>query len=238
MKTILHTADSRGQADHGWLKVNHTFSFANYYDPERIRFGTLRVLNDDTIGPGEGFGTHPHDNMEIITIPLYGDLEHKDSMGNSGIITQGEIQVMSAGTGIEHSEFNANSDKEVKVLQIWIYPNQQNVKPRYDQLSFKDLEKENELFQIVSPNPDDEGSWIHQKAWFHMGNLKTGWSGKYNFKGNNHGVYVFVIEGNVSIENQDLQKRDGLGVYETNSINLEVKSDAHILIMEIPMDLN
>ncbi|MGM0505467.1 MAG: pirin family protein, partial [Bacteroidota bacterium] len=157
MKTILHKAQSRGHANHGWLNTYHTFSFAGYYDPERIHFGALRVLNDDTIAGGEGFGTHPHDNMEIITIPLYGDLKHKDSMGNEGIIKSGDVQVMSAGTGIQHSEFNANSDKEVKLLQIWIFSNKKNVDPRYDQISLKALEKENELFQILSPNKNDQG---------------------------------------------------------------------------------
>ncbi len=238
MKTIIHKADSRGKADHGWLKVNHTFSFADYYNPERIHFGALRVLNDDTIAGGKGFSTHPHDNMEIITIPLSGDLEHKDSMGNSGVITQGEIQVMSAGTGIHHSEFNANADKEVKVLQIWVFPNKKNVTPRYDQLSLKDLEKENELFQILSPNKDDNGSWIHQDAWFHMGNLKKGWTDNYTLKGNNHAVYAFLIEGKVNIESQELNKRDGIRIYKTKEFKIEVIEDSQILLMEIPMKLN
>jgi len=238
MKTIFHKANTRGHADHGWLKVNHTFSFADYYNPERIHFGTLRVLNDDTIAGGQGFGTHPHDNMEIITIPLSGDLEHKDSMGNSGIITQGEIQVMSAGTGIQHSEFNANSDKEVKVLQIWVFPNKKNVTPRYDQLSLKDLEKENELFQILSPNKDDNGSWIHQKAWFHLGNLKKGWNNNYKLKGNNHVVYVFLIDGKVNIESQELNKRDGFGISETKEFKIEIIEDSQILLMEVPLNLN
>jgi quercetin 2,3-dioxygenase len=238
VKKIFHKADSRGQADHGWLKVNHTFSFADYYNPERIHFGTLRVLNDDTIAGGEGFGTHPHDNMEIITIPLSGDLEHKDSMGNSGIITHGEIQVMSAGTGIQHSEFNANADKDVKVLQIWVFPNKKNVTPRYDQLSLKNLEKENELFQILSPNKDDNGSWIHQDAWFHMGNLKKGWKNSYTLNGNNHVVYIFLIEGKVNIENQELNKRDGLGISETKKFTINVIEDSQILLMEVPKNLN
>ncbi|MGM0408881.1 MAG: pirin family protein, partial [Bacteroidota bacterium] len=160
MKTILHKSDSRGHADHGWLKTYHTFSFASYYNPERIHFGALRVLNDDTIAAGEGFGTHPHDNMEIITIPLYGDLEHKDSMGNAGIIKSGDLQVMSAGSGIQHSEFNANPDKDVKLLQIWVFSNKKDVEPRYDQISISDIAKENELFQILSPDKNDEGVWI------------------------------------------------------------------------------
>jgi hypothetical protein len=238
MKFILHKANTRGSADHGWLKVNHTFSFANYYDPERIHFGALRVLNDDSIAPSMGFDTHPHENMEIITIPLFGDLEHKDSMGNSGVIRNGEIQVMSAGSGIQHSEFNKNSDKEVKVLQIWVFPNKKDVEPRYDQLSIKDLEKKNDLFQILSPDKNDSGSWIHQEAWFHMGNLKSGWESKYTLKGKKHGVYIFVISGKIIVENQELNIRDGLGVTEASSIKINVKEDSQILLMEVPMQLN
>lgn len=234
MKTIYHSADSRGHANHGWLNANHSFSFANYYNPERIQFGSLRVLNDDTIAPGEGFGTHPHDNMEIITIPLSGDLEHKDSMGNAGVIRNGEIQVMSAGTGIQHSEFNHNKDKELKLLQIWVFPNKRNVEPRYDQISLP--KKENELVQIVSPNKDDDGAWIHQEAWFHLGNIKQGWNGEYQMKGNNHGVYAFVINGKIKIGDQELNKRDALGISETKSFNIAVSEDSTLLLMEVPMN--
>jgi len=236
MKTIFHSDDSRGSANHGWLKAKHSFSFANYYNPERINFGKLRVLNDDFIAAGQGFATHPHDNMEIITIPLSGDLEHKDSMGNSGIIRAGEIQVMSAGTGIQHSEFNANKNKDLKLLQIWVFPNKQNVEPRYDQVSIQDLEKENELFQIVSPNKNDTGVWIHQDAWFHMGNLKKGYKDEYKFKVVNNGVYVFLIDGKVKIGTHILNKRDALAVSETNNLEIEVMEDAHILLMEVPMN--
>jgi len=238
MKKIIHKADSRGKADHGWLKVNHTFSFADYYDPQRVHFGALRVLNDDTIAAGRGFDTHPHDNMEIITIPLYGDLEHKDSMGNSGVISEGEIQVMSAGTGIQHSEYNKNSDKEVKVLQIWVFPNKKDVTPRYDQLSIKDLEKENQLFQIVSPKKEDMGSWIHQEAWFQMGNLKKGRTIDYILNGKNHGVYIFIIEGNLEVDESVLYKRDGIGISETNRVNIKILADSKVLIIEIPMHIN
>ncbi|MFO7829759.1 MAG: pirin family protein [Bacteroidales bacterium] len=238
MKTILHKSDSRGHADHGWLKTYHTFSFASYYNPERIHFGALRVLNDDTIAAGEGFGTHPHDNMEIITIPLYGDLEHKDSMGNAGIIKSGDLQVMSAGSGIQHSEFNANPDKDVKLLQIWVFSNKKDVEPRYDQISISDIAKENELFQILSPDKNDEGVWIHQDAWFHMGNLKSGWQGEYQLKGKNHGVYIFVIEGSISIENQQLNKRDGLGISEIKNFGISASENSKILLMEVPMKIN
>ena len=171
MNSVIHKAETRGHANHGWLNSHHSFSFANYYNPERMNFGVLRVLNDDQVQKGQGFGTHPHDNMEIISIPLEGDLEHKDSMGNTTVIKEGEIQVMSAGTGIQHSEYNKNLDKDVKFLQIWIFPNQKNVTPRYDQISITELAEDNKFYQILSPNKDDQGVWIHQDAWFNMGNL-------------------------------------------------------------------
>ena len=235
MKTILHKAESRGHANHGWLDSHHTFSFANYYNPERVHFGMLRVLNDDRVAAGQGFGEHPHDNMEIISIPLSGDLEHKDSMGNHGIITTGEIQVMSAGTGIFHSEYNKNKDKEVRFLQIWVFPDKKNVTPRYDQISLAEIAKTNELYQILSPNPDDQGVWIHQQAWFHLGDLSAGWVGRYNLKDNKNGVYFFVIEGDVTISGQKLNRRDGLGISETESVEIKAESQAKLLVMEIPM---
>lgn len=235
MKTIIHTAESRGHFNHGWLDTYHTFSFANYYDPARIHFGTLRVLNDDRIAAGEGFDLHPHDNMEIITIPLYGDLEHKDSMGNHGIIHSGEIQVMSAGTGVFHSEFNSNHDKETQLLQIWVFPNKKNVTPRYDQISLSEIAKPNELYQILSPYPDDQGVWIHQQAWFYLGDLARGWTGTYSLKGQGSGVYLFVIEGSAIIGGETLQRRDGIGVSETNNVEIAVTSQTKLLIMEIPM---
>jgi len=238
MKTILHKSDTRGYANHGWLETYHSFSFADYYDRERIHFGALRVLNDDIVAGGQGFGMHPHDNMEIITIPLEGELEHKDSMGNSGVISNGEIQVMSAGKGILHSEFNKNSGRDVKLLQIWVFPNKQNVEPRYDQISIKDFEIENEFFQIVSPDRSDKGSWIHQDSWFHLGNFKAGADKEYLLKGGNHGVYVFVIDGDVVVEGQELGKRDGMGIYETDKITISSKSNSRLLLMEVPMKLN
>ena len=174
MKTVLHKANTRGHADHGWLDTHHTFSFANYYNPQRMNFGVLRVLNDDVVSAGRGFGTHPHDNMEIISIPLEGDLEHKDSMGNVAVIKEGDVQVMSAGTGIFHSEYNKNKDKAVKFLQIWMFPNKRNVTPRYDQITLKEADNRNKLQQILSPSADDEGVWVHQNAWFHLGKLDKG----------------------------------------------------------------
>lgn len=235
MKTTLHKSETRGHANHGWLDSHHTFSFANYYNPERVHFGALRVLNDDRVSGGQGFGTHPHDNMEIVSIPLEGELEHKDSMGNHGVITTGEIQVMSAGTGIFHSEYNKNKGEEVKFLQIWIYPDKKNVEPRYDQISIAQISKPDELYQILSPNPDDQGVWIHQQAWFHMGNLSAGWKGKYDLRKAGNGVYFFVIEGNVTVAGQVLNMRDGFGVQEVDSIDITADSPAKILIMEIPM---
>jgi len=237
MKTILHTSASRGHSNHGWLDSHHTFSFANYYDPERVHFGALRVLNDDRVAAGEGFGTHPHDNMEIVSIPLFGDLEHKDSMGNHGTITTGEIQVMSAGTGIFHSEFNKNKDKEVQFLQIWILPDKKSVTPRYDQISIAGLTRPNELTQILSPNPNDQGVWIHQQAWFYLGELSEGWKGNYRLNVEKNGVYFFVIEGNVTVAGKALNRRDGLGVSETGEIEIIADSDARLLVMEVPMNV-
>ena len=235
MKTVYHAAATRGNANHGWLNANHSFSFAQYYNPERMSFGALRVLNDDTIAPGRGFGTHPHDNMEIITIPLEGDLEHKDSMGNVGAINEGEIQVMSAGTGVYHSEYNKNSDKPINLLQLWVIPKQQNVTPRYDQKSVKELKKNNAFYQVLSPNVDDDGMWIHQDAWFHLGDFDQTTSTAYNLKKKGNGLYVFVIEGFFSVGDQTLNKRDALGVWETEAIDFVAQAHSKVLLVEVPM---
>lgn len=237
MKTVFHQANSRGHADHGWLNSYHTFSFANYYNPDRIHFGALRVLNDDTVMAGSGFGRHPHDNMEIVSIPLSGDLEHKDSMENHAVIREGDVQVMSAGTGIFHSEYNLNKDKEVKFLQIWILPDRKNVTPRYDQISLSDVEKENEFYQILSPNPDDEGVWIYQQAWFHMGKFTGKKSIRYQLKNKDNGVYVFVMEGKATVAGQELGTRDGLEVSESSSLSFEVENGTKLLLMEVPMNI-
>ncbi|MGA0256686.1 MAG: pirin family protein [Saprospiraceae bacterium] len=237
MKSVLHKANTRGHVNHGWLDSNHTFSFANYYNPQRMNFGVLRVLNDDRVMAGRGFGTHPHDNMEIISIPLDGDLEHKDSMGNVAVIKKGDVQLMSAGTGIFHSEYNKNSDKEVKFLQIWLFPNKRDVNPRYDQISLNNEEMNDNLMQILSPNQDDEGVWIHQNAWFHMGNLSKGKSVEYKIKDSRNGVYAFIIDGDVSIEGQELNRRDGYGVWDTDKINIDAISNARVLLMEVPMTM-
>lgn len=235
METTLHRADTRGHADHGWLNAHHSFSFANYYNPERMNFGVLRVLNDDIISGGMGFGMHPHDNMEIITIPLKGDLEHKDSMGNIGRIRNGEIQVMSAGTGVFHSEYNPDKDRETNLLQIWLIPNKRNVEPRYDEISIEDYRKKNELYQVMSPSADDQGAWIHQDAWFHLGDFDKGTTREYTLKKEGNGIYLFVLEGSVSVNGQSLDKRDAYGVWDTDKISIAAESDAQFLLMEVPM---
>jgi redox-sensitive bicupin YhaK (pirin superfamily) len=232
---ILHKAESRGDADHGWLHSRHTFSFAGYYDPERVHFGVLRVLNDDIVAPGMGFGTHPHDNMEIISIPLEGDLEHRDSMGNVSVIKHGDVQVMSAGTGITHSEYNKNKDKPVKFLQIWVFPDRKNVKPRYDQITLNIEDRHNKFQQVLSPNPDDAGVWIYQKAWFHLGKFDKGFSAEYKMKAEGNGVYAFILSGEVTIDGQELNARDGYGIRDTDKLTVTANSDAEFLLMEVPM---
>lgn len=235
---VLHKAATRGHANHGWLDTHHTFSFASYYNPERMHFGVLRVLNDDKVEPGMGFGTHPHDNMEIISIPLEGDLEHKDSMSNVAVIKQGDIQCMSAGTGIYHSEYNRNADKLTRFLQIWLFPHTKNVKPRYDQVSLTVADRHNKLQQIVSPNANDAGVWIHQDAWFHMGRFDKGFSTSYAVKKPGNGVYAFVIKGDVTIDGQELNQRDGMGVWDVASIHITANSqDAEVLLMDVPMTI-
>ena len=235
---VLHKAATRGHANHGWLDSYHTFSFAGYHNPDRMNFGVLRVLNDDKIDPAMGFGMHRHDNMEIISIPLKGDLEHKDSMGNTGIIKRGDIQVMSAGSGIQHSEYNHSQNNATEFLQIWVFPNKRNVEPRYDQITLNENDRQNKFQQILSPNPDDEGVWIHQNAWFHMGQFDKGVSSKYQIKGKGNGVYVFIISGSATVEGQELDRRDGMGIWDINE--LKVTSNApqtEILLMEVPMNL-
>lgn len=232
---VLHKAETRGHAQHGWLDAHHTFSFANYHDPARMHFGVLRVLNDDIIDGGGGFGMHPHDNMEIITIPIEGELEHKDSMGNVGVIHHNEVQVMSAGTGVYHSEYNKNPDKKINLLQIWIFPNKRNVTPRYDQITFDPKDRVNKLLQIVSPNANEKGLWIHQDAWFHLGNLDKDLSIDYALKKKGNGIYLFVISGAVFVEDQLLNKRDGIGVWAIDKIKIKAEATSEILIMEVPM---
>jgi len=234
-QTILHKAETRGHANHGWLSSYQSFSFAGYYNPDRMNFGALRVLNDDTVDGGMGFGEHPHDNMEIISIPLEGDLEHKDSMNNMAVIKNGDIQAMSAGTGIYHSEYNNDRVSDVKFLQIWIYPNKRNVQPRYDQLTLNLEDRHNKLQQVLSPNPDDAGVWIHQDAWFHLGKFDKGIATEYNIKKQGNGVYAFVLNGEVEINGQVLNSRDALGIWDTDQFTIKANSDAEFLLIDVPM---
>lgn len=236
MKKVFHPASSRGAADHGWLQAKHSFSFANYYDSERVQFGALRVLNDDIIAPGMGFGTHPHDNMEIITIPLDGALEHKDSLDNIGVIETDEIQVMSAGSGVYHSEYNKNKDQSVSLLQIWVFPNKKNVTPRYDQKNIKDLKKVNSFYPIVTPSQNGPGMWIHQDAWFHLGEFDKETRINYNINKKGNGVYAFLIEGSVQIDGESLEKRDALGIWDTEKFELLANQNSRVLLIEVPLN--
>ena len=236
MKTILHKAATRGFFDHGWLKTHHTFSFADYYDPERINFGALRVLNDDKIAGGTGFGLHPHQNMEVVSIPLKGALEHKDSLGHASVIKEGEIQAMSAGTGIRHSEYNKNNNTPAEFLQIWVIPDRMNVSPRYENAVIADLLKKNEITEIVSPYPGDgKGLWIYQQAWFSIGELEKNTLQGYKLKSpNSLGVYAFLIEGKATVAGKELEKRDGLGIYDTESFEIKANEYTKILLIEVP----
>ena len=237
MKTVLHKSNTRGHANHGWLNSHHTFSFAGYQNAERMNFGVLRVLNDDVVSEGRGFGKHPHDNMEIISIPLKGELKHMDSMDNVAVIKEGDVQVMSAGTGIFHSEYNNNPNEAVEFLQIWVIPNQRNVEPRYDQISIKDIQTKNKLYQVLSPNKNDQGVWVHQNAWFHLGDFNAEISETYTLKDSANGVYVFVLEGDIEVNGQQLNKRDGFGIWETEKIEIKSNTASRVLLMEVPMTL-
>lgn len=237
MKTILHKASERGHASHGWLNSYHSFSFGGFYNPAKIHFGALRVLNDDTVKPGFGFSKHPHDNMEIVSIPLYGDLEHKDSTGRHEIIRQNDVQIMSAGSGIAHSEVNANKDKEVRFLQIWVFPKEKNITPKYQQKTFDPKDRQNKILTVVAPD-DVNAVWTNQDAWFSLGNLDKDFQTSYSIRKNSNGVYVFVIEGTLTINEQQLNKRDALGVWETNEINITANSNSEILLIDVPMSFN
>ncbi|PKQ46576.1 pirin family protein [Confluentibacter flavum] len=238
MKTIIHKADSRGFANHGWLEANHSFSFANFYDSEKVHFGALRVLNDDIVAPKMGFGTHPHDNMEIITIPLKGLLKHKDNMADEWIpVKPGEVQIMSAGTGVQHSEINGSADEHLGLFQIWVMPNKQNVKPRYDQKAFDVNERKNKLQTLVtSIDENHDGSLkIHQDAIISLIDLDKGKVFGYSLKSKNHGVYVMNVYGKIIIDNTTLETRDAIGVSNTESFEISVEEDSGILFIEVPM---
>lgn len=235
MKKAIHRADSRGHFDYGWLKTSYTFSFSNYYDPERISFGMLRVLNDDSIDGGQGFGTHPHNDMEIITVPLEGALAHKDSTGNEGVIYPDEVQIMSAGTGIQHSEFNHLSDGTTKLLQLWIFPDKKGYEPRYNQRFFDPEERKNKIQYIVTPDKKDGNLWLNQDAYLALNDLEKNKSIKYKINTKGNGVYLFLIEGNISVSDETLSKRDGIGIWDTDEISIIANEDSKILLIEVPM---
>jgi hypothetical protein len=232
--SVFHPAASRFFADHGWLQSAQTFSFHGNYDPQRIQFGALRVLNDDTVSGGQGFGRHPHDNMEIISIPLQGTLEHQDSIGNVAVINPGEIQAMSAGTGVYHTEFNKNKNEPVTFLQIWLYPNELNVEPRYDQIDYSKGDKRNKFLQILSPNTDDEGVAIHQNAWFHLAEIDAGVETEYSLKDKDNGIYTFLISGKLEVNGQLLEARDGYGIWPDTGASFKAVDDSFVLVMEVP----
>lgn len=234
MNTIVHKADSRGSANHGWLKSRHTFSFAGYYNPDRVRFGALRVLNDDEVAGGQGFGTHPHDNMEIVSIPLQGDLEHKDSTGRNEVIREGDVQIMSAGTGIRHSEFNHNKDEDVHFLQIWVFPKERDIEPKYGQKTFLPEDRMNKWQTVVSPT-DEQALWINQDATFSLANLDAGSELEYQVKHPGNGVYLFVLNGELKAADEKLDTRDAIGITDTDSFKIKASSYAEVLAIEVPM---
>lgn len=238
MKTTLHKANTRGKADHGWLKSHHSFSFASYHNPERMGFGKLRVLNDDIVQPKMGFGTHPHQNMEIISIPLSGALTHKDSMDNKRAITTGEVQVMSAGTGLQHSEFNDSKTDEVKFLQLWIQPKEHNVTPRYEQKQFDQTKRENKFQTVVAPknNSIDDALWIHQQAYISIGNFTTSQTIDFQLNNASHGIYIFLLEGKIEVGTETLSTKDAIGIWDTENVEINVKEDSKVLVVEVPMN--
>ncbi len=234
MKTVIHQSATRGTAFFGWLNSKHTFSFGRYYDPERLQFGALRVLNDDIVEPGMGFGTHPHDNMEIVSIPLAGALAHKDSTGTEKVINTGDVQIMSAGSGLTHSEYNHSKTEKVNFLQLWVLPKEKNITPRYEQKTFSEADRKNQIQTVVAPN-DEDAIWINQDAWFSLTDLDAGTALNYDLHKSGNGVYAYVLEGEAAIAGVEMEKRDGLGVYDTNQISIKAKSDTKLLLVEVPM---
>jgi redox-sensitive bicupin YhaK (pirin superfamily) len=236
MKTVFHKSTERGHADHGWLNAHHSFSFASYHDPSKVHFGLLRVLNDDIVAPGMGFGTHPHDNMEIVTIPLSGTLEHRDSMGNIGVIRPNEVQAMSAGSGLKHSEYNHSKTEPINLLQIWVFPKERNITPRYDQKIFSADEKEGRFKTLVAPERSEDVMWINQDAYFSLGKFASAATQEYKMKHGGNGAYVFVIEGGASIEGQKLEKRDAIGVWDADKFSIDIDAGSEILVIDVPMN--
>ena len=235
MNKIVHRSIDRGFSNLGWLESYHSFSFADYVDLDKMHFGALRVLNDDRVDAGKGFSMHSHQNMEIISIPLSGGLEHQDNMRNRSIIQQGDVQVMSAGKGIFHSEYNTNQNREVQFPQIWVIPNKKDVVPRYDQISIIDLQIKNQLYQILSPIPEDDGIWIHQEAWFYLGEFDRDKKQTYEIKKTGNGVYVFVLEGEIKISGEKINQRDAIGIWNTSSIETSAETDSRLLVIDVPM---
>lgn len=235
MKKVIHRADTRGYANHGWLKSHHTFSFANFYDPNRIHFGALRVLNDDAVKGGMGFGAHPHDNMEIVSIVLDGALEHRDNTGKQEVIRKNDVQIMSAGTGVVHSEFNASKTDDVNFLQIWIIPAERNVTPRYDQKTFDPAARENALQVVVSPDKTADALWLHQDTWFTLGKFDAGKTVDITPKAAGIGSYLFLLSGEVKVDGEVLQTRDAIGLSEYDKANIEVIKPAEFLLIDVPM---
>ncbi|MEC5148187.1 pirin family protein [Chitinophaga sp. 212800010-3] len=235
MKKIIHRADTRGFANHGWLKSHHTFSFANYYNPDRIHFGALRVLNDDAVKGGMGFGAHPHDNMEIVSIVLNGELAHADNTGNQKVIRKNDVQIMSAGTGVVHSEFNASKTEDVNFLQIWVIPNERSVKPRYDQRTFDPADRENSLQVVISPERTGNGLWLHQDTWFTLGKYDAGKTLDIVSKGPGTGTYLFLLSGSLKVDGEILETRDAIGLSDYNSVSIEIIKPAEFLLIDVPM---
>ena len=235
MKKIIYKAEDRGNADHGWLKAHYSFSFGNHYNANKMGFGLLRVLNDDEVAPSMGFGKHPHDNMEIITIPLSGTIKHEDSMGNDGTISVGEVQIMSAGTGVSHSEFNPSSNEALKLFQIWIVPKLANIEPRYDQKAFMEAGRKNQFQLLVSPIKEEGALWINQNAWLSRGDFELGKTVHYTAKLKTNGIYLMVIEGDVEVDGAKLNMRDAVGISEADVVDIKVITNAQLLIIDVPM---
>lgn len=236
MKKIIHRSNERGYADHGWLKARHSFSFASWYEPAKMNFGTLRVLNDDIIAPGMGFGSHPHNNMEIVTIPLSGAIAHKDNAGNQEVICSGDVQIMSAGSGIVHSEFNASKSEILNLFQIWVFPKLANITPRYEQKTFEVNDRKNHWQIVVSPNREEGGVWINQDAWFSLIQLNAGLSADYQIHKEGNGVYFMIIEGSAEIALEKLNRRDAIGLSDMAETTIKAEEDLHLLAIEVPMN--
>lgn len=235
IKTVIHRANDRGHANHGWLNSWHSFSFANFYDEEKTNFGLLRVLNDDVVAPGMGFGKHPHNNMEIISIPLKGALEHSDTEGNKQVIHAGDVQIMSAGSGLQHAEYNHSKTDPVNFLQIWVFPKEKNIKPRYEQKTYDVNKRKNQFQTVVSPDNTDGGVWINQDSWFSLAKIEAGQEINYKLHKKGNGAYIFLLEGELEVSNQALYKRDAIGISNADSVPIKANHESEVLVIEVPM---